>query len=177
MSARIQQTTGSQTYDKLDGRSDSSLKIEYGCMNYMIGKVVSVSKTSIVLENNYLGYTIRVANSSDFEINKVKKLYVLKIAKFHNNFINETIYGFHSIEAKEAFLANGYKFTEVAKSVPKSASKTESLIKALKSLGYSQSEIDYSTSRIFENEVNAVVYDLSDLISLAIRHIANKEVY
>lgn len=42
-------------YGKLDGKSDSSLKFEYGCINYIIGKVLSVSKISIVLENNYHG--------------------------------------------------------------------------------------------------------------------------
>ncbi|MDR3330125.1 MAG: hypothetical protein LBS76_02485 [Mycoplasmataceae bacterium] len=173
MTERNQQTTGNQTYDKMDGSSDSSLKCEYGCLNYIVGKVVSVLQTSIVFENNYLGYIIHVANPNAFEINKVKKLYVLKIGKIRNNFLNETIYGFASIEEKEAFISNGYRFTKVAKSSPDLASKSADLVKALKSLGYNSSEIEYAADLTLLNPDNVCNdVELSDLISQAIRHIA-----
>ncbi|MBQ6970052.1 hypothetical protein IJQ19_00215 [bacterium] len=42
--------------------------------SYIVGKVISINKKSITLENNYVGYVINVNGLNNFTKNKVIKL-------------------------------------------------------------------------------------------------------
>jgi Holliday junction DNA helicase RuvA len=70
-----------------------------------VGKVISTNKKTITFENNYVGYSIYVPNPTEFEINKVIKLYIYKNMCVNNkNKINEEIYGFINYQTKDLFL-------------------------------------------------------------------------
>ncbi|MDR2823551.1 MAG: hypothetical protein LBV37_03380 [Mycoplasmataceae bacterium] len=72
----------------------------------MVGKVISQNKKSITFENNYTGYVVYVTNPQDFEINRVRKIYLYKhlAGGNKNNFIEE-LYGFDKYETKELFIS------------------------------------------------------------------------
>lgn len=74
-------------------------------ISYIVGKIISVNKTSITLENNFMGYNIKVNHPEDFEVNKVKRLYLYidKAINFTDHII-ETMYGFPTFEHKLFFL-------------------------------------------------------------------------
>jgi Holliday junction DNA helicase RuvA len=76
------------------------------CMySYIIGKIISTNKKTITFENNYIGYSLLVPDSADFEVGRVRKLYIYKNFCISNkNKIVEEIYGFEKFEQKEVFL-------------------------------------------------------------------------
>jgi Holliday junction DNA helicase RuvA len=70
-----------------------------------VGKVISINKKTITLENNYVGYVINVTKPDNFEVNKIKKLYLYKHMSTNNkNNLIEELYGFELYEYKELFL-------------------------------------------------------------------------
>jgi Holliday junction DNA helicase RuvA len=75
-------------------------------VSYIIGKIVSINKKTITLENNYIGYCIIVSNLARFEVGKIKKLYIYKSISFNSakNKLVEEMYGFENYEEKEFFL-------------------------------------------------------------------------
>jgi Holliday junction DNA helicase RuvA len=71
----------------------------------MVGKIISINKKTITVENNYIGYVINVIKPDKFEINKIKKLYLYKHMSTNNkNNLIEELYGFEQYEYKELFL-------------------------------------------------------------------------
>lgn len=73
--------------------------------SYIIGKVVSINKKSITLENNGIGYNISVSNPNDFSINKISKIYLYKhISTNNKNCFIEEFYGFINYESKDFFI-------------------------------------------------------------------------
>lgn len=65
--------------------------------SYIVGKVISINKKSITLENNYIGYVINVNGLNNFVKNKVIKLWLYKYVNITNkNSLNEEFYGFRS---------------------------------------------------------------------------------
>jgi Holliday junction DNA helicase RuvA len=71
----------------------------------MVGKVISINKKTITVENNYVGYVINVTKPDNFETNKIKKLYLYKHMSTNNkNNLIEELYGFEQYEYKELFL-------------------------------------------------------------------------
>lgn len=65
--------------------------------SYIVGKVISINKKSITLENNYVGYVINVNGLNNFTKNKVIKLWLYKYTNITNkNSLNEEFYGFRS---------------------------------------------------------------------------------
>ena len=46
-------------------------------MLYILGKVISISKRSLILESNYIGYSIVISNSQDYELNKFKNSFLV----------------------------------------------------------------------------------------------------
>lgn len=73
--------------------------------SYIVGKVISINKKTITLENNYVGYVINVTKPDNFEVNKIKKLYLYKHMSTNNkNNLIEELYGFELYEYKELFL-------------------------------------------------------------------------
>jgi Holliday junction DNA helicase RuvA len=71
----------------------------------MVGKIISINKKTITVENNYVGYVINVTKPDKFEINKIKKLYLYKHMSTNNkNNLIEELYGFEQYEYKELFL-------------------------------------------------------------------------
>lgn len=73
--------------------------------SYMIAKVNSINKKSIIIENNYIGYMVNVANPENFEQGKVKKVYIYKhLANGAKNNLIEDLYGFETAEKKMVFL-------------------------------------------------------------------------
>jgi Holliday junction DNA helicase RuvA len=186
-------------------------------VSYIIGKVISINKKSITLENNYVGYNILVSNVERYEVGKVKKLYIYKSISINGtkNRVIEEMYGFNVYEEKEMFLKllnvqgignktamnllannlNNLKDLIVNKDeeglcglkniTPKIAhslieeveigegyksnpnNQTGDLIKALKTLGYTNKEIEAAVANI-----NTKRNELSDLISDAIKYIS-----
>jgi Holliday junction DNA helicase RuvA len=184
----------------------------------MVGKIISLNKKSITVENNYMGYVIVVANPEEYEIGKIKKVFIYKITSLTNkNKLIEELYGFETFEKKDFFmkllLLDGigpktaigicaYDFEMlkgliIAKDVAGITAigisnkiaellirecdnfniiKTKhtfqnQLIHALKSLGYEKEDIEYSVKSMTLNEST----DFSDLISIAIKKIAEKD--
>lgn len=73
--------------------------------SYIVGKVVSVYKKSIVIENNFMGYYVLVPNTEVFEKGKTIRLYVHKYTYLSNkNTLREDVYGFKNWEEKEFFI-------------------------------------------------------------------------
>ena len=68
-------------------------------MFFKVGRVVSKSKHYIIFESNYTGYIIYVANPTDFEKDKVIRIYT----HIHRNEFAKTYYGFKTIEARILF--------------------------------------------------------------------------
>ena len=73
--------------------------------SYIVGKIVSVHKKSIVIENNYKGYYVFCPKPDVFEKDKTIRLYVYKYTYLSNkNALREDLYGFKRWEEKEFFL-------------------------------------------------------------------------
>lgn len=73
--------------------------------SYIVGKIVSVYRKSIVIENNYVGYFVFVANPNVFEAGKTIRLYMYKYTYLSNkNSLKEDFYGFKNWEEKEFFM-------------------------------------------------------------------------
>lgn len=72
-------------------------------MNYIIGKLVYLANNFIILENNFIGYKIFVANQNGFELEKYKKLFLYKRVQMQNNTLVEELYGFTSFKEKIFF--------------------------------------------------------------------------
>jgi Holliday junction DNA helicase RuvA len=71
----------------------------------MVGKIISINKKTITMENNYIGYVVNVIKPDQFEVNKVKKIYIYKhISTNNKNNLTEELYGFEQYEYKELFL-------------------------------------------------------------------------
>lgn len=66
---------------------------------YKIGKIVHVRNNYIILESNYSGDLIYVANSSRFIKDEIKKVYIFN----HSNEYSQTSYGFDSFKEKIFF--------------------------------------------------------------------------
>ena len=67
---------------------------------YIKGKIVNVTSTYIVSDNNGIGYLVYVSNPYSFELNKESKVYIYQqITEDSNN-----LYGFKSIDEKDLFL-------------------------------------------------------------------------
>jgi Holliday junction DNA helicase RuvA len=71
----------------------------------MVGKIVSINKKTVTVENNYVGYVINVPKPDAFEANKIKKFYLYKHMSTNNkNNLIEELYGFEQYDCKELFL-------------------------------------------------------------------------
>lgn len=57
---------------------------------YMIGKIVTVGKNYIILEQGFNGYIINVCDSTQFEVMRVKKVFVYE----HRDNLSDSLYGF-----------------------------------------------------------------------------------
>lgn len=73
--------------------------------SYIVGKVISINKKSITLENNYIGYVINVNGLNNFVKNKIIKIWLYKYVNITNkNSLNEEFYGFKSWDEKQFFM-------------------------------------------------------------------------
>ena len=73
--------------------------------SYIVGKVVSVHKKSIVIENNYVGYYVFAPKAEQFEAGKATRVYIHKYTCLSNkNALREEFYGFKHWEEKEFFV-------------------------------------------------------------------------
>lgn len=85
---------------------------------YIIGKVVSINKElgTIILENGYKGYYIKLASTKDIEINKFRKIFI-----YHHLDIKGKIslYGFISFDELLIFV----KFISIKNIGPKTVIK------------------------------------------------------
>ncbi|MBR1937068.1 MAG: Holliday junction branch migration protein RuvA [Bacilli bacterium] len=68
--------------------------------DYIKGAVTSIKNNAIVLDNNGVGYLIRVSNPYSFEIGKDYKVFVYQQITEDEH----ALYGFKTIEEKELFL-------------------------------------------------------------------------
>ena len=68
--------------------------------SYIIGIVTGYDKSSVILENNKIGYTINVGNPYIYKLNDEVKIYLYNHIKEDEN----SLYGFKTIEEKELFL-------------------------------------------------------------------------
>lgn len=68
-------------------------------MLYKLGKVVFKTKTSLILESNYTGYLINVANVNQYEIDKFQKVYLYN----YQNEYTKTLYGFKEFKERVLF--------------------------------------------------------------------------
>ena len=68
--------------------------------NYIKGKVSDINSTSIILDNNGIGYEIFTPNPYSFEVDKDEKVYVYQYIREDE----ESLYGFKSKDEKDLFL-------------------------------------------------------------------------
>ncbi len=68
--------------------------------NYIIGKITDLKANYIVLENNNIGFEIRVPNPYSFELNKEVKVFIYT----HVREDEYSLYGFKKEEEKDLFL-------------------------------------------------------------------------
>lgn len=68
-------------------------------MLYKLGKVVFKTKTSLILESNYTGYLINVANVNQYEIDKFQKVYLYN----YQNEYTKSLYGFKEFKERVLF--------------------------------------------------------------------------
>ena len=68
--------------------------------NYIIGKIKDIKSNYIVLENNSIGYEIKVSNPYSFELEKEYQVFIYT----HVREDEYSLYGFKSNEEKELFL-------------------------------------------------------------------------
>ena len=68
--------------------------------NYIIGKIKDIKSNYIVLENNSIGYEIKVSNPYSFELEKEYQVFIYT----HVREDEYTLYGFKMIDEKELFL-------------------------------------------------------------------------
>lgn len=69
-------------------------------LNYIYGKIIYVAKTFIIIDNNGLGYRLRIANSNGFTVGEFMRVYTSVINKIDTrNNLNQETFGFiNSIE-------------------------------------------------------------------------------
>lgn len=67
---------------------------------FIKGEVVDIYPTEVVIENNGIGYLIRVANPYTYEVGSTEKIYIYQQLKEDEN----TLFGFKNIGEKELFL-------------------------------------------------------------------------
>ncbi len=73
--------------------------------SYIVGKIVSIYRKSIVIENNYVGYHVFVPKTDVFEKGVTTRLFVQKYTYLSNkNSLREEFYGFKNWEEKEFFI-------------------------------------------------------------------------
>ncbi len=68
--------------------------------NYIVGKITMQGSNYVVIENNNIGYEVRVGNPFSYEMDVETKIYLY-------NYVREeeySLYGFKSLEEKELFL-------------------------------------------------------------------------
>lgn len=68
--------------------------------NYIIGKITDLKANYIILENNNIGFEIRVPNPYSFELNKEVKVFIYN----HVREDEYSLYGFKLEEEKDLFL-------------------------------------------------------------------------
>lgn len=66
---------------------------------FKIGKIVSIGKTYVILESNYTGYIIYVANPNQFIKDKIIKIYTY----LHQSEYTSALYGFSSFKERILF--------------------------------------------------------------------------
>jgi Holliday junction DNA helicase RuvA subunit len=70
----------------------------------MVGKIIAKNNKNVIVENNYFGYIVNVANPDSYEIGKVKKILLYKSLMLNNKSrVVEELYGFNTSEEKEFF--------------------------------------------------------------------------
>lgn len=192
--------------------------------SYMVGKVISLNKKSITVENNYVAYVINVGKPDSFEQGKVQKVYLYKYLYLSNkNTMQEDYYGFKQWEEKDFFLS----CISISGIGPKSAitflkndvnllkqlisnkdinalealpgiskkfayllveylsdfyvkNKAENyeniadVINVLKTLGYSQDDINFAINKLCETNAIENTMETSDVVSMAIKVISIK---
>lgn len=69
-------------------------------LNYIYGKIIYVAKTFIIIDNNGLGYRLRITNSNGFTVGEFMRVYTSVINKIDTrNNLNQETFGFiNSIE-------------------------------------------------------------------------------
>ncbi len=66
---------------------------------YKIGKIVSIGKTYIILETNYVGSIVYVARPKEFVRDKVRKIFIYE----HKSEYTESVYGFDNFKERVLF--------------------------------------------------------------------------
>ena len=192
--------------------------------SYIVGKVVSLNKKSITIENNYIAYVVYVGKPDAFEQGKVQKIYLHKYCYLSNkNALQEDFYGFKYWDEKDFFLscisisgigpktAIGFlkndinllkqlisnKDIQALESLPGITKKFAYLlveylsdfyvknkaenydniadvINVLKTLGYSQDDINFAINKLCETNAIENTMETSDVVSMAIKVISIK---
>lgn len=192
--------------------------------SYVVGKVVSLNKKSITVENNYMAYVVNVGKPNEFEQGKVQKIYLHKYCYLSNkNTIQEDFYGFKYWQEKDFFLscisisgigpksAIGFlkndinllkqlisnKDIQALEALPGISKKFAYLlveylsdfyvknkaenydniadvINVLKTLGYSQDDINFAINKLCETNAIENTMETSDVVSMAIKVISIK---
>ena len=68
-------------------------------MIYKLGKIIAKTKTNLIFESNYTGFTINVANVDKYEIDKFQKIFIYE----YENDYGKSYYGFKEFKERIFF--------------------------------------------------------------------------
>lgn len=68
-------------------------------MIYKLGKIIAKTKTNLIFESNYTGFTINVANIDKYEIDKFQKIFIYE----YENDYGKSYYGFKEFKERIFF--------------------------------------------------------------------------
>lgn len=142
---------------------------------YRIGRVADTTsmKNTIILEANYEGHIVHVANPADFEVGKVMKLFIYEKSREDNQV---QLFGFKTIDEWDQFtelVGNGQDCWKAMKQLAntKPSSKLhqpEEARSPLNTLGFRKNEIDWAIVELKPSD------SIEELVEEAIRKISNK---
>ena len=68
-------------------------------MIYKLGKIIAKTKTNLIFESNYTGFTLNVANVDKYEIDKFQKIFIYE----YENDYGKSYYGFKEFKERIFF--------------------------------------------------------------------------
>lgn len=74
-------------------------------LNYIYGKIIYIAKTFLIIDNNGIGYKLKIFNEENFSNGEFSRVYVHCVQKMDNrNYLTEDWFGFVNTTEKQLFI-------------------------------------------------------------------------